>query len=49
MAQSKKDLSRGNSKVNKKIAELKEKMRFDPLGKNRNLQDQLAKLEKKQK
>ena len=49
MAQSKSDLHRGDQKIARRIAELREKARLDPLKKNPRIHDELEKLLKKQK
>ncbi len=47
MGMSKKDLSRKVANIKKKIEELEEKARMDPLKKNHALHDELALLKKK--
>jgi hypothetical protein len=47
MGMSKKDLSRKKANINKNIEELEKKARLDPVGKNRAVHDELARLRKK--
>lgn len=47
MGKSKKDLGKLLQNIKKRIAELEEKARYDPLKKNPALHEELAKLKKK--
>jgi len=47
MGKSKKDLGKQTQNLKRKIAELEEKVRMDPLKRNPAIHDELAKLKKK--